>query len=298
MSTGSRMSLPDRSKAAHSSMRSVSTSDPPTPWPAAARKVKAIPPPTTSVSMWSSSAFITSSLSATLAPPTTATKGRAGAPSKPPSTSTSRWTRSPAALGSDAGGPTTEAWRRWRDPEGVVHIGVVTRSPASGRRTGRRPPRRDRTGGSRAARPGGPGGPTPRGRARPRRLGSGWPSGRPRWVQAVTDAPRSSRYSKVGSAARMRKSSTTVAVPEPLVGDRSGTLKSTRTRTLEPAMSPRSGRRGRPSSNGLSGLSAVTPFAHRHPPGSAISLGRHPPPGSGRPVGWRTPTRCRTTPPP
>jgi len=35
--------------------------------------------------------------------------------------------------------------------------------------------------------------------------------GLPRWVQAVTMAPREVRYSNVGRAARIRKSSVTVA---------------------------------------------------------------------------------------
>ena len=42
-----------------------------------------MPPPTTSVSTLVARALSTSSLSATLAPPTTATNGRAGAPGSP-----------------------------------------------------------------------------------------------------------------------------------------------------------------------------------------------------------------------
>ena len=81
----------------------------PTRWPCAARKVKAMPPPTISVSTLGASALSTSILSATLAPPTTATNGRAGHSRMPPSTSTSRARRRPAALGRNCGGPTMEA---------------------------------------------------------------------------------------------------------------------------------------------------------------------------------------------
>ena len=109
--------MPEASKAAQSSIRSGSTIEPPTSWPAAARKVKAMPPPTTRVSTRWRRAFRTPSLSATLAPPTTATKGRAGEPSRPPRASISRWRRNPAALGSREGGPTTEAWLRWETPK-------------------------------------------------------------------------------------------------------------------------------------------------------------------------------------
>ena len=76
-----------------------------------------MPPPTTSVSTLVSRARSTPSLSATLAPPTTATKGRAGATSRAPSTSTSRARRRPAADGRRAGGPTTEAWARCEEPK-------------------------------------------------------------------------------------------------------------------------------------------------------------------------------------
>ena len=76
-----------------------------------------MPPPTTSVSTLVARTLSTSSLSATLAPPTTATKGRAGCSRRPPSTSTSLAKRSPAALGRNCGGPTMEAWARWAAPK-------------------------------------------------------------------------------------------------------------------------------------------------------------------------------------
>ena len=76
-----------------------------------------MPPPTTSVSTLVARTLSTSSLSATLAPPTTATKGRAGCSRIPPITSISLAKRSPAALGRNWGGPTMEAWARWAAPK-------------------------------------------------------------------------------------------------------------------------------------------------------------------------------------
>src|SRR4051794_19121411 len=73
-STGSTI----RSPASSSSRRQVSTwsassSDLPTSWPWALRKVKHMPPPTSSVSTLGSNASITASLSLTLEPPSTTT---------------------------------------------------------------------------------------------------------------------------------------------------------------------------------------------------------------------------------
>ena len=60
---------------------------------------------------------MTPSLSLTLAPPRMATNGRRGDDRRRPSTSTSFWSRRPAALGSVAGGPTMEAWARCEAPK-------------------------------------------------------------------------------------------------------------------------------------------------------------------------------------
>ncbi len=77
----------------------------------------------------------TPSLSATLAPPTTATKGRAGCTSRPPSVSTSRASSRPAAEGR-AG--------RWTDDRGVGPVATHRRRRSRRRRTprpaGRRTP--------------------------------------------------------------------------------------------------------------------------------------------------------------
>ena len=75
-----------------------------------------MPPPTIRRSTIARSAVSTPSLSATLAPPTTATNGRGGELSSLPSISTSRASRRPAAEGKRAGGPTIEAWARCEEP--------------------------------------------------------------------------------------------------------------------------------------------------------------------------------------
>ncbi len=60
---------------------------------------------------------MTPSLSLTLDPPSTATKGRGVPWSSRSRTSTSAASTRPAALGSRAGGPTIEAWARWAAPK-------------------------------------------------------------------------------------------------------------------------------------------------------------------------------------
>ena len=75
---------------------SFSSSDVPTSWPWALRKVKHIPPPMSSRSTVGSSASITASLSETFEPPSTTTYGRSGSPVRRLSTSTSRSTSRPA----------------------------------------------------------------------------------------------------------------------------------------------------------------------------------------------------------
>ena len=62
---------------------SCSSSEVPTSWPWALRKVKHIPPPMSSRSTVGSSASITASLSDTLDPPSTTTYGRSGSPAQP-----------------------------------------------------------------------------------------------------------------------------------------------------------------------------------------------------------------------
>ena len=57
---------------------SSSSSDLPTSWPWALRKVKHMPPPTSSLSTFGSSAWITASLSETFEPPSTTTYGLLG----------------------------------------------------------------------------------------------------------------------------------------------------------------------------------------------------------------------------
>src|SRR5262245_20998035 len=91
------------------STMSVSTSESPTSPPRATSNVNAIAPPTRIVSHRSRSASITPSLSLTFAPPSTARNGRFGSPRRRESTSTSRCSRRPPALGSVRGGPTIDA---------------------------------------------------------------------------------------------------------------------------------------------------------------------------------------------
>ena len=189
MSVGRRIGLPEASSAAQSAIRSSSTSEPPTSWPAATRNVKAMPPPTTRVSTRSSSALSTPSLSATLAPPTTATNGRAGLPEQPAE-------GLDLPLEQEAGGTGEPARRADHrgvaavgDPEGVVDVGVVAVDQLLDEGLGRSAPRRDRTGGSPCSSTWGASrDSSSRTGPRSHRV-SGAPSGRPRWVQAVTLAP-------------------------------------------------------------------------------------------------------------
>ena len=105
------------SRRRHVSTWSGSNSESPIELPWAARNVKHIAPPTARASTASSNASITPSLSETLAPPSTATNGRSGLVRRRSSTSTSRCSRRPAALGTCVGGPTIEAWARCEAPK-------------------------------------------------------------------------------------------------------------------------------------------------------------------------------------
>src|SRR5918992_1325984 len=116
-SSGRRMGTP-RSSAFFIDPRtastcSSSTRESPVPPPWAARKVKAIAPPTSRASTRSRRASMTSSLSDTLAPPRTATNGSSGSWRSRDSTSTSCCINRPAAEGRRSATPTTEAWARW-----------------------------------------------------------------------------------------------------------------------------------------------------------------------------------------
>ena len=256
MSLGSRIGFPERSSSAHSGIRSSSTIEPPTSWPAAAKKVNAIPPPTTSASTWRRRALSTPSLSATLAPPTTATNGRSGDPSSTPSASISRLQEEAGGAG-QAGGRTDDGCvAAMGDAEGVVDIGVVAVDQLLDEGGVVVLLARVEAQVLAELAPGGRGGPVRRGPAPRSQRGSGAPLGRPRWVQAVTVAPRSIRYSMVGRAARMRKSSVTMAGAS--AHGRRGTLKSTRTSTLAPSRSGRSPSSGNPPSSGLSDSPLMT----------------------------------------
>ena len=164
-------------------------------------------PPINKVSTRSSRADTTPSLSDTLAPPRTATNGRGGEFSRLEKTcyfcgpAAARLQRASGRAGRPlrrGPGGRIRRRRRRRDPG----------RPRGGRRSaGRSPPHQGRSAGCRAA-------PTPGASSASRartgatsKRGSGFPLGRPRWVQAVTEAPRSVSQSSVGRAARIRKSS-------------------------------------------------------------------------------------------
>ena len=92
--------MPDSSNRRQLPIWSASSSESPTPWPWAARKVKHIPPPTSSESTCGSSDSITCSLSDTFDPPSTTAYGRSGSWVSLRSTSTSVSTSPPAYAGS------------------------------------------------------------------------------------------------------------------------------------------------------------------------------------------------------
>ena len=276
--------FPESSSRRQSSTRSRSTIDPPTSRPSATRNVNAMAPPTARTSTLPASDLSTPSLSATFAPPTTATNGRAGSSSRPPSTSTSSARRRPAALGRRVGGPTTDACRRWATPNASLTY-ASNPSTSDGRRTpGRWPSRRARTGGSPSARH--PGRGRPAGRApgpsstpRPTRR-----AGCPRWLHAVTAAPSASSHSSVGSAARIRKSSTTVRSPWPSSTERDVEIGADE----DPAAPdwPEILEQGEP-------LQRPRPrrLRHERPPAARHDRRSRP----GRPAGSSSPTRCRTS---
>ena len=229
-----------------------------------------MPPPMTRLSTTSSSALMTPSLSRHLGP---AEDGHerarrvaraARAAPRPPWPAGGR-----PRSGRCCGGPTIEAWARWRRAEGVVDVGVLALDRAGPRRPGRSPSRPGRTAGSRAARRRArarPGGPAP---APSSTAGSGAPFG-PAEVAARGDRARPARWShsRVGRAARMRRSS--VIAPS-----RRGTLKSARTRTRLPVEVAQ-----------VLELGDVT----RH-----SALGGADDQRPGRPGGSSSPTRCRTS---
>ena len=76
-----------------------------------------MPPPMMTVSALSSRLLMTLILSETLAPPSTATKGRLGLSNAPPMTSSSRATSRPETAGRKAATPAVEAWARWTVPK-------------------------------------------------------------------------------------------------------------------------------------------------------------------------------------
>mmetsp|Transcript_11011 Transcript_11011/g.28268 ORF Transcript_11011/g.28268 Transcript_11011/m.28268 type:complete len:372 (-) Transcript_11011:168-1283(-) len=121
-STGSRMRTPRASPffsiARHFSNRDSSTWDSWNCTPVAARNVKAIFPPISTISALSISVSMTPNLSATLAPPMTTPKGRAGSDRWRPSAATSFLTSSPGhRCGTLSATPVTLACARCTTPK-------------------------------------------------------------------------------------------------------------------------------------------------------------------------------------
>ena len=214
-----------------------------------------MPPPMMMVSAFSSRLLMTPILSDTLAPPSTATKGRLGFSRAPPMISSSRATSRPDTAGRNAATPAVEAWARCTVPKASdtyssameassrANSGSFFSSRGSKRRFSSSmiwPPcraaalalassptmswakmtswpsswlRRSATG-------------------RRVRLSFHWPLGLPRWEQAITAAPRSSRYRMVGRLATMR-----LSLVMAWVSLSWGTLKSQRSRIFFPATS-------------------------------------------------------------
>ena len=214
-----------------------------------------MPPPMMMVSAMFSRLLMTPILEETLLPPKMATRGRLGSAMAPPRNSSSFWIRKPETAGRYAATPAVEAWARCTAPKAsdtyrsamsasfLANSGSFLVSPGSKRvfSSSRICP------GCRAAALVWASGPTTswaKITSRPssslRRfatgarlsLGSGPFLGLPRWEQAMTAAPFSSRYWMVGSAATMRLS--LVMAPVSLSW---GTLKSQRSRAFLPRTS-------------------------------------------------------------
>ena len=103
------------------SIKSCSHNDLPTGYPAAAKKVLAMPPPTTRLSQRSASCSSTSSFVDTFEPPTMATRGFAGA-DRARSSALSSATNSGPAQATSAYKPTpwVEACARWAVPKASI----------------------------------------------------------------------------------------------------------------------------------------------------------------------------------
>jgi hypothetical protein len=116
-STGSSSFSPALASSARAmSTRSFSTSERPISLPCALKKVKAMPPPMSSVSTFGSSDSITSILPEIFAPPMMATRGRLGSSTAGPRKSSSFFIRYPAARCGRLT-PTMELWARCAAPK-------------------------------------------------------------------------------------------------------------------------------------------------------------------------------------
>src|SRR5579871_173603 len=242
-----------RRNSATSPSRPVSTFVAPRSAPWAARKGNASAPPIRIASARPRKLRSSGSLSATFAPPSSATYGRSGASTSRPSSRTSfsstnrspSWASRAAKAGSFASSP---GWKR--------RFSSIRKSPGWSRAIASRvwalP-------GSSTSGTGWPSMAVSRwATGRRENLGSGWPSGRPRWLMRIVRAPWARRWVRVGIASTIRRSSATA--PEAV----SGTLKSTRTRTRFPRTIASATERlaiGRSRAGSLRGLRCAQGFA-------------------------------------
>ena len=143
---------PVASSRVHSSTKSGSTSESPTDTPCARRKVNAIAPPTSTVSQRSSSASITPSLSPTLAPPSTATKGRARVVQQRREHLDLAEQQAPGRVRQQPRRADDRRVLTVRRAERVVHVEVAELARGWCRTPGRSLPRPARSAGSRASR--------------------------------------------------------------------------------------------------------------------------------------------------
>ena len=129
MSVGSRMRLPlaatEASRRWHVPTWLSSSMEAPVLWPWAARNVKHMPPPTRRASTFSSNASITPSLSETLAPPSTATKGRSGSAQQAVQYRHLAGQDAPGGRGQEGGWADDGGVRPVGGAERIVHVEVL-----------------------------------------------------------------------------------------------------------------------------------------------------------------------------
>ena len=249
-SSGSTRRSPASARMARAlSRRSASISEVPTPWPCAARKVLAMPPPTISRSTFSSRLESRVSLVETLEPATMASSGRAGFSSARVSASSSAISSGPPqAILASRITPWVEAWARCAVPKASItntsHSAAYFFASAGSSLPS---PTFIRQFSSSTISPGATSTPSTQSRisgtGRPRSSDRRWATGasesasentpsfgRPKCEVTITAAPFSSARRRVGSAARRRCSEVTLPAA-------TGTFRSSRISTRWPERS-------------------------------------------------------------